>query len=292
MLALLPAFAATQLVNNAPEPRTTAALLASAGSLGIAVLLLLPLRVREREEFRQRAAASSFRAIADVLRNRHARRILAVQFIDSLGLSVLGVLAPYFAEYVLQRTDLIASLPAVYTGALLVSIPVWVFVSRRFGKRRTWTLAMIGVALSFGATIAVHANDVALIVALLAAAGFFAGCGNPIGASMLADVIDADELATGQRKEGAYTAAFLFSFQVGGGIMILLVGVLLELSGFRPNQEQTQTAAWAMRGLFAGAPLLAMLSGAFLLRRYSLDAREHTRIRAALGASRPDSGQG
>jgi hypothetical protein len=34
-----------------------------------------------------------------------------------------------------------------------------------------------------------------------------------------------------------------------------------------------------------------MLTGAFLLRRYALDAREHARIRAALGASRTGSGQ-
>jgi GPH family glycoside/pentoside/hexuronide:cation symporter len=286
MLGLLPAFAATQMVNNAAQPRMTAAILAGSASLVIAAILLAPLRVREREEFRQHAAASSFRAIADVLRNPYARRILAVQFIDSLGLSVLGVLAPYFAQYVLQRTDLIASLPAVFTGCLLLSIPFWVLVSRRFGKRRTWITAMVGVALTFGGTIAADADDVVLIVGLLAAAGFFAGCGNPIGASMLADVIDADELATGQRKEGAYTAAYLFSFQVAGGIMVLLVGLGLELSGFQPNQEQTATAAWTLRGLFAGAPFAAMLTGAVVLRRYALDAREHARIRAALEESR------
>jgi GPH family glycoside/pentoside/hexuronide:cation symporter len=291
MLALLPAFAATQLVNNAAQPRMTAAILAGSASPVIAAMLLAPLRVREREEFSRREAATSFRALADVLRNPHARRILAVQFIDSLGLSVLGALAPYVAQYVLQRTDLIASLPAVYTGCLLVSIPVWVFASGRFGKRPTWMLAMTGVALSFGSTVFVGANDVALMVVLLACAGFFAGCGNPIGASMLADVIDADELATGHRKEGAYTAAFLFAFQVGGGIMVFLVGLGLELSGFRPNQEQTAGAAWAMRGLFAGAPLVTMLTGAFLLRRYALDAHEHARIREALGASRAGSGQ-
>ena len=286
MLGLLPAFAATQLVNNAADPRATAALVGIAGSLAIAAILLPPLRVRERDEFRERAAASSFRAIADVLRNQHARRILAVQFIDSLGLSVLGVLAPYLAQYIIVRPDLIASLPAVYTGCLLLSIPLWVILSRRFGKPRMWITAMIGVALSFGATLAVGENDVALMVGLLAAAGFFAGCGNPIGASMLADVIDADELATGQRKEGAYTAAFLFAFQVGSGITVLLVGLGLELSGFRPNATQTPIAAWTMRGLFAGAPLVTMLTGAFLLRRYALGEREHARIRALLGASR------
>jgi Na+/melibiose symporter-like transporter len=141
---------------------------------------------------------------------------------------------------------------------------------------------MVGGALAFGATAAVGENDVALLSALLVAAGFCGGCGGPIGASMLADVIDADELATRERKEGAYTAAFTFAFQVGSGLTVALVGAALELSGFRPNAEQTPLAEWTMRGLFAGAPFAMLLVGALVLRGYALDEREHARIRARL----------
>jgi GPH family glycoside/pentoside/hexuronide:cation symporter len=291
-VGLLPAFAATQLVNNATDPRATAALVATAGALVFAIVLLVPLRVREREEFRSAEAASSFGAILDVLRNPPARRILAVQFIDSLGLGVLGVLAPYLAQYVLKRPDLIASLPAAYTVSVLASIPLWVLASRRLGKRQVWVAAMTGVALSFGATILVGENDVALLLALLVAAGLFAGCAGPIGASMLADVIDADELATGRRKEGAYTAAYTFASQVGGGLTVFGVGVALELSGFRPNAEQTAAAAWTLSGLFAGAPFVMMLAGAFVLRRYALDEREHARIQSLLLEARTARGRG
>jgi GPH family glycoside/pentoside/hexuronide:cation symporter len=208
-----------------------------------------------------------------------------VQFIESLGLGVLGVLGPYLAQYVLKRSDLIAALPGVYTACLLVSIPLWVLASRRFGKRQVWQAALTGIALSFGAMF-FAAEHVAPLLALLVVAGLFGGCGGPIGASMLADVIDADELATGKRKEGAYTAAFTFVFQVGSGITVALVGVALELSGFRANQEQTPLAAWTMRGLFGGMPLVLSLLGAFVLRRYSLDESEHARIRARLVETR------
>jgi GPH family glycoside/pentoside/hexuronide:cation symporter len=285
-LGLVPAFAVTQLVNNAADPRTTAALVATAGAVLVAVLLLVPLRVRERDEFRAAETASSFRALADVLRNAAARRILAVQFIDSLGLGVLGVLAPYLAEYVIRRPDLIGSLPAAYTGCLLASIPLWVLASRRFGKRQAWTTAMIGMALAFGATIFVGENDVALILGMLVVAGVFGGCGGPIGASMLADVIDADELETGERKEGAYTAAFTFAFQVGNGITVALVGFALALSGFEPNVDQAPVVMWTMKALFAGTPLAMLLVGAAVLRGYSLDEHEHARIRRGLLESR------
>jgi GPH family glycoside/pentoside/hexuronide:cation symporter len=218
----------------------------------------------------------------DVLRNPHARRILSVQFLDSLGIGVLGVLGPYVAQYVLKRMDLIAALPGVYTACLLASIPLWVMASRRFGKRQAWTAAMIGMALSFGATIAVGENDVVLIIVMLVLAGLCGGCGGPIGASMLADVIDADELATGERKEGAYTAAFTFAFQVGSGITVAMVGFALSLSGFVPNVAQTPTVVWTMKALFAGTPFAMLLIGALVLRRYALDEREHERIRQGL----------
>ncbi len=286
MLGLLPAFGCLQLVNNAADPRAMAALVATLGALMISAILLIPLRVREREEFQRGEAVGSLRAMGDVLRNAHARRLLSVQFVDSLGVGVLGVVGPYLSQYVIKRPDLIAALPGVYTGCLLASIPLWVLVSRRFGKRQAWTAAMIGMGLSFGASIFVGENDVALILGLLVVAGLFGGCGGPIGASMLADVIDADELTSGERKEGAYTAAFTFAFQVGSGITVALVGFALSLSGFRPNVEQTAAVQWTLKVLFAGTPLVMLLLGAVVLSRYTLDAREHARIRSGLTDAR------
>lgn len=286
MLGLLPAFGCLQLVNNAADPRAMAFTVAIVGALTISGVLLIPLRVGERAEFQRGAVVGSVHAMRDVLRNPHARRILSVQFLDSLGIGVLGVLGPYLAQYVLVRPDLIAALPGVFTACLLASIPLWVWASRRFGKRQAWATAMIGMALSFGATIVVGENDVTLIIVMLVLAGLCGGCGGPIGASMLADVIDADELTTGERKEGAYTAAFTFAFQVGSGITVAMVGFALSLSGFVPNLAQTPTVIWTMKALFAGTPFVMLLIGATVLRGYTLDQHEHERIRQGLVEAR------
>jgi GPH family glycoside/pentoside/hexuronide:cation symporter len=281
-LGMLPAFAAMQLVNNAGDPRAAAAAVALCGALAGTLILLAPLRVAERGEFQGRGTGASLRAVADVLRNPYARRILLVQFTDSLGVGVLGILAPYFAQYVLRRPDLIAALPAVFVVCALVSVPLWVQASRRFGKRAAWTASLLGVSLAFGSTIAVGENDVAWLVGSLVAAGLFAGCGNVIGPSMLADVIDADELATGSRREGIYAATWGFAFKAGSALTVFLTGIALELSGFQPNVEQEAAASWTLRGIFAGAPLVMSLAGALLLRGYVLDAAAHARIRAEL----------
>ena len=70
-------------------------------------------------------------------------------------------------------------------------------------------------------------------------------------------------------------------------MIVLLTGLVLQLSGFQPNVTQTPTAALAIRGLFAGIPFAMFLAGAVLLSRFRLDEREHARSRAELdGATR------
>ena len=85
-----------------------------------------------------------------MLGNPHARILLGVWFVEGLGGGVLGVLAPFITEYVIQRPDLIAIVPAFFVLASVSSIPVWVAASRRYGKRNVWLVALVGNALFFG----------------------------------------------------------------------------------------------------------------------------------------------
>jgi GPH family glycoside/pentoside/hexuronide:cation symporter len=107
-----------------------------------------------------------------------------------------------------------------------------------------------------------------------------------VGPSIQADVIDYDEYKTGQRKEGAYFAAWSFVFKGSSGITFMLTGLVLQFSGFVPNQEQTPEALFAIRALFALFPLVCCLTGALLLTRFKLNRKEHAEIRAVLDARR------
>jgi GPH family glycoside/pentoside/hexuronide:cation symporter len=247
-----------------------------------AILLLTPTALRERVEYQGRGGGNPYATLRDVLRNHHARILLTVWFAEGLGGGVLGVLAPFVTEYILKRPDLIAVVPAFFVLANIASIPLWIMLSRRFGKRNVWRVAFAGQATFFGATFFVTEGQLTLLAVLLIGAGMSSGCGGVIGTSMLADSIDYDELESGERKEGAYSAAWGFALKSAIGIVIVLTGVVLQASGFQPNVEQSYGAALALRSLFAGAPFLASLMALFLLRRFSLDAAEHARIRAAL----------
>ncbi|MEN8184754.1 MAG: MFS transporter, partial [Myxococcota bacterium] len=135
-VGIMLAFGGMQLVTTAADRRAAAAELMVVWVVVMAALLLVPpLRVRERPEYQGRGGQSSFRAMGDVLANPHARRLLFAQFVQMLGTGVIGILSPYLVLYILRDPELIGPLPAAFVVCSVASIPVWVRVSRRIGKR-------------------------------------------------------------------------------------------------------------------------------------------------------------
>ena len=113
-------------------------------------------------------------------------------------------------------------------------------------------------------------------------AGLSAGCGGTIAPSVQGDIVDYDEMMTGERKEGSYFAAFNFVQKSATGVMILITGWVLQVAGFVPNVEQTQLVQISMVTLYGLSPLICYTIGTILFSRFSLDATEHQRIRSVI----------
>lgn len=284
---MLVAFAGMQYVTNHAVPREAAARL----GLGLAgcmfvILLIPPLLLRERAEYQGRGSRRGLGAMKDLAANPNARSLLTAHFVQMMGAATLGILAPYYYQYVLGRPDLIAVMPAIFVFSSIGAIPVWIRLSARFGKAPMWRVALIGAALAFGAVGLVPPGGVIYVGVLMMVTGFFIGCGTMVGPSLLADVIDADEFDTGERKEGVYSAAWGFVIKSSNAVVVLLTGIALQLSAFEPNQDQTGSVLWLLRGIVGGLPLVAMTTGSWVLRRFTLDAETHARIREAIEARR------
>ena len=267
-LGMLLAFAGIQLAMNADAPRETTVRLAIPAAFAAAALLAItPLTVREPARA-QRGGTSLVTSMRDVLANRPARILLLVWFIESFGVGATGTMAPYVAQYVLRRPDVVGTIPAAYVVAGVLSIPLWVRVSRRFGARDTWLTAMVLAGAAFGGMLFVGEGDVALIMGLLIVAGGAMGCGNVLSVSIMADIIDADALRTGERREGVYSASMMFAMKIGISLATAAGGVALGAAGFVPNAEQSAASLFAIRMLFAGLPCIGFLTGALLFRRF------------------------
>ncbi len=282
-LGMTGAFAFMHVASNAPDTRLAVSQLSILTVVAASLILMIPpLFVRERSGYMGRGGASPMQTLRDVARNPHARLLIAVWFIESMGIGILGILSPYQIEYVLMRKDMTAVLPAAFVVTLILSVPIWLRISRKIGKRDAWRAAMVIGGLGFGATFFAGEGDIALMGVTLVVAGFAFGCGGAVGPSILADVIDYDEYETGERKEGAYSAAQGLALKLANAFIIVLAGVVLEYSGFEPNVAQSEHTKLVLRSVYAGLPLVMLTLAAFVFRRFTLNSDEHARIRAAL----------
>ncbi len=272
-----------QMLINADDPRAMARQSSFLVSAVTAILLLITVvAIRERPEFQGRGADNPLHSFRDVLANRHARLLLVIFLIENLGGATIAVLTFYVAKYVVMRPDLTAVFVLCYMGASICFVGMWLPLSRRFGKKPLWVSAMLLTAVSFGGMFFLSEGRIYLISILAVLGGTAGGCGAMIGPSIQADVIDYDEYKTGQRKEGAYFAAWNFVYKSATGITIMTTLWVLELAGFQPNAEQTESAKFAIISLYSLAPLICYAIGAYLLGRFSLDETEHVRIRGIL----------
>ena len=271
-IGMLVAFAAIQVAMNAAAPREMAARIAvPSARVAVALRATGPLAVREPVSPGRSGGRSLVAGLRDVFRNPPARLLLFVQFVEAVGVGAVGTMAPFVAQYVLGRPEIVGTLPAAYVIAGVVSIPIWVRVSRAAGKRNTWLCAMLLAASAFGGMLFLGAGDVLPMVLLLVLAGSAMGCGSVMSPSILADIIDGDERRTGERKEGVYAASLTFMLKLGTSLATAASGMVLSAVAFEPNVEQSERSLLGIRLLFAGMPCAGFLIGALLFSRIVLE---------------------
>lgn len=273
------------LLANAENPRDTAFWLAlGIGGLCIATIVPTALLLRERSEYRERGERLTLASTRDTWRNPHARVLYVMIFVEHMGSGASMVLAPYVLHYVIGMPGMIGFIFAFYTGASFLSIPFWSWLAGRIGKKRTWLIGMATGALGYLLLFFVGEGDLAWMCMVVCLTGPSSACGTVLGASILADVVDYDELHTGQRKEGVYYSFYSVLFKTSSGVMAGLTGASLQWVGFVPNVEQTEEVRLMMRSLNGLVPLACIIVGAAIFSRFRLTEREHARIRAALDA--------
>ncbi len=163
--------------------------------------------------------------------------------------------------------------------ALALSMPVWVKLARRFGKRPTY-LALIAsqALLSLSWLIPGVNGDVAVLTLRGVLTGLAAGGSLLIGISMLPDTMEYDRQRTGQRREGVFSSVYAIVEKVSYAIGPTLIGIYLGMSHYIPTTRgrlvpQPHSAVLA---LYAGLALLPALlyAGQFVcLWFYDLDEK-------------------
>ena len=135
---------------------------------------------------------------------------------------------------------------AMVLGVLMVlsglSQPFWTYASKRIDKKPSMKLALIiciTACVFFFITVLFKDYVQGRVIVFLpfsAVAGFGMGGLLSLPLSMIADIIDLDELKTGSRAEGTYYGCLTLLYKLAQSVALLIVGVLLDIISFDTNK--------------------------------------------------------
>lgn len=273
---------ALQLMTMADDKRGFAHDLSLIAGIVVFVAVVITTRLLpERREHQGRGQASVLRSVTDVFRNPHARLLLIVFAIEVYGMASIMTLTPYLVAYVFPLEALLVAVMMTYALPQVLFTPFWMWLARRVGKQRAWTAALVLSAGPFIGFYFLAEPGIAFWV-LTFLCGFLAGCGAVVQPAIQADVIDYDELTTGDRKEGAYLAVWNLVRKCSAALCALITGLVLQYAGFEPNQVQSEATIEAIRAIFGLIPAACYLVGGLLFLRFSFNEAEHRAARATI----------
>ncbi|NES19426.1 MAG: MFS transporter [Symploca sp. SIO3E6] len=220
--------------------------------------------------------------------------IMGVYLCSWMALQTAAAILPYFVSNWMGLPDrhLTQMILAVQGTALLMMF-FWSWITQKIGKRATYCW---GIPLTVAAQIGLFLlkpEQVAWMYALGVMAGMGLSTAYLIPWSMLPDVIDLDELHTGQRREGIFCAVMVQLQKLGTALSIFLVGKILEGSGYLTQSSsneialvQPDTALVAIRWIVGPLPGMVLLIGICFAARYPITRKVHDNILLKLLASR------
>lgn len=229
--------------------------------------------------------APATRTTGAMRRNRPFRILLLSYVIAAIGSNLPAALLLYYVEYVLRspHADLFL-VEYLLTGIL--ALPLWVLLSHRTGKKRTWILSMLLNTGAFVGVFFLGPGDATIYGFLVFLSGLGLGATLALPSSLQADVIDYDELLTGQRREGRYIGVWAVARKAAAALGVGVALPLLGLAGYVPNAEQSPQVLLTLRILYALVPSVCNLVAIAIAVGYPIGRQEHRAILDAIASRR------
>ncbi len=243
---------------------------------------------RERPSEEQPAPLPAWQALRMTLANRPFRLVMGLYLLSWTAASILAANLVYFANYYLRVPEQATYFVLVAQGSAILFIPLWVWVARRLDKRRAFLLGTASWIVVLLGIFFLAPDQVGLAYALAALAGSGIATAYVLPWSMVPDIIEHDEVRTGQRREGSYYAFASFFQKLATGAALWAMGQALALTGYLnpptsgPLPVQPPQAVQAIRIFMGPVPIGLLILAMVFAWRYPISREEHRALREQL----------
>ena len=212
--------------------------------------------------------------------------VIGIYLCSWLGVQLTAsILIYYVVSWMGMEEAAFPTVAIAVQGTALIMLFFWKFVSEKVGKKIVYYLGMFVWIIAQAALFLIQPGQISLLYTGAIMAGFGVSVAYLIPWSMIPDVIELDELNTGQRREGVFYSFMVLLQKLGLALALFLVGQALEWSGFierlpgEPIPVQPESALMAIRIAIAPLPTVFLIIGLILTYFYPITKEVHANIR-------------
>lgn len=258
--------------NTAAWTKTFAVL----GVLAVIAFLLTFIGTKERvhsvAEINGESKNISFaEGIKSLFANKYWIMMTCVLALFFLYYAINGGTTVFYAKDILGDRDLVGTINGIFNAIQIAAMFFIAGLVKKFGKRNIFSLGLIFSAagmmiLEFGG------GSTPVIVVSSLIRGIGNACGGATMWAMVSDTIDYGEWKTGYRTEGLVNSACSFGYKIGNGVGSALLGIILEIGGYKGEATvQSASALFSIRLCFIWIPVVVFAVCFIILRFYHLD---------------------
>lgn len=218
---------------------------------------------------------SAIEGMRATLRNRQFTYMFFSVLVMHIAYAMTMANLPYFITVILERKESeVGALQAALVVMMMLSAPLWNWLSRHFAHRKLLMLSMLLLGL-----VLISIFSVGLLpgippylhgVVIVALIGPLLGGYFILAYAMMGSVVDYDEMSTHARREAIYYGVFSLAASIGPSLAGLVLPIILNTFGYTHAQPLGVRVVWLVAG---GCCLL----GALVFKGYRLgDTPEET----------------
>ena len=201
-----------------------------------------------------------------------------------------GVALFYFADYIQINYKMPYfgwTMATIYLlvgqAANMIGVALAAPLSNKYGKRKTYMIAMAVAAVLSTFFFALTPNQIAWILILQTLISICAGYVLPLLWSMYADIVDHQELKTGRRTTGLIFSSSSMSQKMGWAFGAALTGWLLAWFGYNQDAAaQPESAIFGVRLMMSWLPAISCVLAVIGMAFYPLSEKKVKDVTAEL----------
>ncbi len=219
------------------------------------------------------------------LSNKPFLYVIGIYLCSWLGVQVTATILPYFViDWMGLSKSHFSQMALTVQISSLLAMFFWGAIAQHFGKKAIYCMGIPLTICAQGGLFFIQPGQITLMYVLAVLAGIGLSTAYIVPWSMLPDVVDLDELNTGQRREGIFYG-FVVQFQkLGLAAALFLVGRILDWAGLIPAvaseapPTQPNSVLWAIRLIIGPIPTLILIIGLVLAYFYPITRSKHEEI--------------